>query len=82
MTVTVQEIHHQINTLSPENLEDLAKYLEFLRFKNDGTDSPVEAKNATLRVFKLRGILHGHEFSPALLTEARQEMWSKFYNPQ
>jgi hypothetical protein len=43
--VLAQQICEQARQLSPENLADLAKYVEFLRFKSQGasSDRPAEA---------------------------------------
>lgn len=71
---TTQHIIEQIKVLPPESLDDLATYVDFLRFRNQS----VNAKSAAydkLRVVNLRGILKGYDFSPEFVAEARREMW-------
>ena len=79
--VLAQQIYEQARQLSPENLADLAKYVEFLRFKTQdapkGTSTPRK-----LRVVKLRGLFKGYDFSPELLAEARREMWQRLETPE
>ncbi|MFN8443864.1 MAG: DUF2281 domain-containing protein [Caldilineaceae bacterium] len=82
MTVNIQEIYRQIKTLPPDSLEDLAIYLEFLRFKTHKTEAPSIPPKTSLRIVNLRGMLKGYDFSPELLAEARKEMWNKFHSPQ
>ena len=72
--VLAQQIYEQARQLSPENLADLAKYVEFLRFTaQDATKEPSTPRK--LRIVKLRGLFKGYDFSPELLAEARREMW-------
>jgi hypothetical protein len=73
-TTTAQTIIEQIKVLPPESLDDLASYVEFLRFKAGGGKAPT-ASPEKLRVVNLRGLLEGYDFSPELLAEARREMW-------
>lgn len=75
-TNTAQNIIEQIKFLPPESLDDLASYVEFLRFKARGADAPA-ASPEKLRIVNLRGLLDGYDFSPELLAEARREMWQK-----
>jgi len=73
ITVTVQQIYEQIQSLPPDNLLELARYIEFLRFKADETRPKAEPVSP-LRVVKLGGILESYDFSPELLAEVRREM--------
>jgi len=73
-TVTVQQIYKQIQNLPQESLPELAKYIEFLRFKSHTLAT--EAQPTTpLRIIKLGGLLKGYDFSPEFIAEARREMW-------
>ncbi|MEZ4769331.1 MAG: hypothetical protein R2844_13005 [Caldilineales bacterium] len=73
-TATTQQIIDQIRSLPPESLDDLAVYVDFLRFKASQAGD-AEPGEKPLRVINLRGILRGHDFSPEALAEARHEMW-------
>jgi hypothetical protein len=81
VTVTAQQLYEQIQNLPQESLLELARYIEFLRFKA-GEAQPKAETVSPLRVVKLGGILKGYDFSPELLAEARREMWKKFQDPQ
>ncbi len=72
--VLAQQIYEQARQLSPENLVDLAQYVEFLRFKTQDAPKGTSTPNK-LRIVKLRGLFKGYDFSPELLAEARREMW-------
>ena len=72
--ITTQNIIEQIKVLPPESLDDLASYVEFLRFKAQGTGAPASSPEK-LRIVNLRGLLKGYDFSPEFLAEARREMW-------
>lgn len=72
--ISAKQIYEQARELSPENLADLAQYVEFLRFKAQRGAKEITAPGK-LRVVKLRGALKGYDFSPELLAEARREMW-------
>jgi len=76
-TTTAHYIFEQIKTLPNDSLDELATYVEFLRFKarKAGDVEPVELP---LRVIKLRGLLKGYDFSPEVLAETRREMWRKY----
>jgi hypothetical protein len=75
--VTAQQLCEHIQDLSEESLSELAKYIEFLRFKTR-TAAIVEGTEESLRIIRLRGLLKGYDFSPELIAEARREMWRKF----
>ena len=77
ISVTYQDIYQQILELPQASLVDLAKYVEFLRFKagESATETKVEKP---LRIIKLKGLLKGYDFSPELIAEARREMWGNF----
>lgn len=77
VAVTAQQIYEQIQDLPEESLSDLAKYIEFLRFKAHTTTTDKGAEKP-LRIIKLRGLLKGYDFSPEFIAEARREMWKKF----
>ena len=79
--VLAQQIYEQARQLSPENLADLAQYVEFLRFKAQGATKEASTPGK-LRVVKLRGLLKGYDFSPELLVEARREMWQSLESIQ
>ncbi len=79
--VLAQKIYKQIQDLPEENLTELAKFVEFLRFKATPTTTRRGTKATRprpLKVVKLGGILRGHDFPPELLAEARREMWKKY----
>lgn len=79
--VLAEQIYEQARQLSPESLADLAKYVEFLRFKAQEVTKDTTAPGK-LRVVKLRGVLKGYDFSPELLAEARREMWQSLETPE
>lgn len=70
-----QRIYEQVQTLPEESLLELARYVEFLKFKADRRRS-----KRPLRIIKLGGILEGYDFSPEMLAEARREIWGNFAN--
>jgi len=74
---TLQQLYTQIQSLPQHSLSDLADYVEFLVFKSHAKAVLAQPTSA-LRLVHLRGILKGCDFSPALLAEARREMWKKF----
>jgi hypothetical protein len=58
---------------------ELAKFIEFLRFKADKTKPGAEdADERPFRPVKLGGLLEGYDFSPEFIAEARREMWGNF----
>ena len=75
--VLAKQIYEQARQLSPENLADLAKYVEFLRFTPQDVTKESSTPNK-LRIVKLRGLFKGDDFSPELLAEARREMWQSW----
>ena len=79
--VLAKQIYEQARQLSPENLADLAKYVEFLRFKTQDVTKGTSTPNK-LRIVKLRGLFKGYDFSPELLAEARREMWQSLETPE
>ena len=79
--VLAKHIYERARQLSAESLADLAKYVEFLRFKTQGVASQIPPPGK-LRIVKLRGVLKGCDFSPELLAEARREMWHKLAAPE
>ena len=72
--VLAKQIYEQARQLSPENLADLAKYVEFLRFKTQDAPKGTSTPNK-LRIVKLRGLFKGYDFSPELLAKVRREIW-------
>lgn len=74
VTVTTQRIIEQIKGLPPESLDDLATYVDFLRFRSQSLNAKSTAPDK-LRVVNLRGVLRGFDFSPEFVAEARREMW-------
>lgn len=76
-TTTAQHIFEQIKTLPSDSLDELATYVDFLRFKARKAED-AEPAEKPLRVIKLRGLLKGYDFSPEALAEARREMWRKY----
>ena len=80
-TTTAQTIIEQIKVLPPESLDDLAFYVEFLRFKARSAKAPTTTPSERLRVVNLRGLLAGYDFSPEFLAEARREMWQSVEEP-
>jgi len=77
VAMTYQDIYQQILELPQESLVDLAKYIEFLRFKADGADKEKQAKKP-VHIKDLEGLLEGYDFSPEFIAEARWEMWGNF----
>ncbi len=75
--VTYQDIYQQILELPQERLVDLSRYIEFLRFKADGTNKGKQAKKH-VHIRDLEGLLEGYDFSPEFIAEARREMWGSF----
>jgi hypothetical protein len=76
-TMTYQDICQQIEELPQESLVELAKFIEFLRFKASESATETEAEKP-LRIIKLGGLLEGYDFSPEFIAEARREMWGSF----
>ena len=77
VAIISQQIMQQIKGLPKDSLDDLATYVEFLRFKAQKTQQ-VEPVEERLRIVKLGGILKGYDVSPERLAEVRREMWRKF----
>jgi len=77
ISVTYQDIYQQIEELPQASLVELAKYIEFLRFKADGANKGKQAKKP-VHIRDLEGLLEGYDFSPEFIAEARQEMWGNF----
>jgi hypothetical protein len=79
--ITTEDIISQIKTLPKDSLDDLAAYVEFLRFKAQKSteEEPAEKR---LRIVKLSGLLKGYDVSPERLAEIRREMWRKFEVPE
>ena len=73
--VLIERIYEQARQLPPESLADLAKYVEFLRFKDRSFMSDEPLVSGKLRIVNMRGLLKGYDFSPELLVEVRREMW-------
>ena len=77
-----QKIYKQIQDLPEESLVELARYVEFLRFKAKTSISRRKTKTTKesrpLKIVKLEGLLKGYDFSPELIAEARREIWKKF----
>lgn len=76
-SLTYQDIYQQILELPQESLVDLARYVEFLRFKADGASKERKAKKP-IHIRDLEGLLEGYDFSPEFIAEARREMWGNF----
>lgn len=77
ISVTYQDICQQIAELPQESLVDLARFVEFLRFKADGASKGKQAKKP-VHIRDLEGLLEGYDFSPEFIAEARREMWGNF----
>jgi hypothetical protein len=77
VAVTYQDICQQIAELPQESLAELAKYIEFLRFKASGAQKGKQAKKP-VHIRDLEGLLEGYDFSPEFIAEARREMWGNF----
>lgn len=75
--MTYQDICQQIEELPQESLVELAKFIEFLRFKKGESATETKTKKP-LRIIKLKGLLAGYDFSPEFIAEARREMWGNF----
>ncbi len=65
-------IYQEALQLPLDSLLDLAKFVEFLRFKAR-QEQPEEASE--LRIVRLGGILKDYDVSPEALAAARREMW-------
>jgi len=78
VAVTYQDICQQIAELPQESLVELAKFIEFLRFKAGESATETKAEKP-LRIIKLGGLLEGYDFSPEFIAEARREMWGNFH---
>jgi len=76
-TMTYQDICQQIEELPQASLVELAKFIEFLRFKMGESATETKAEKP-LRIIKLGGLLKGYDFSPEFIAEARREMWGNF----
>lgn len=76
-TTTTQQLFEQIKTLPSDSLDELATYVDFLRYKTRKVED-AQPTETPLRVIKLRGLLKGYDFSPEVLAEARREMWRKY----
>jgi hypothetical protein len=77
ISVTYQDIYQQILELPQESLAELARFIEFLRFKADGTKKGKQARKP-VHIRDLEGLLEGYDFSPEFIAEARREMWGNF----
>ena len=77
VAVTYQDIRQQIAELPQESLVDLAKFIEFLRFKADGAGKGKQAREP-VHIRDLEGLLEGYDFSLEFIAEARREMWGNF----
>jgi hypothetical protein len=77
VAMTYQDICQQIAELPQESLVELAKFIEFLRFKMEESATGTKA-DKPLRIIKLGGLLKGYDFSPEFIAEARREMWGNF----
>ena len=79
VAVTYQGICQQIEELPQASLAELARFIEFLRFKAGKTKPKAEdADERPFRPVKLGGLLEGYDFSPEFIAEARREMWGNF----
>ena len=74
---TVKKIYEQVNDLPEESLEELSKYIDFLKFKVHASAAE-EQPSPPLRIITLGGLLTGYDFSPEFVAEARRELWKKF----
>ena len=77
VAMAYQDIYQQILELPQESLVELAKFIEFLRFKAGESATETKAEKP-LRIIKLGGLLEGYDFSPEFIAEARREMWGNF----
>lgn len=85
-------LHHAIDKLPENTLIELAKFIEFLRFKVESSDllnnMPGLADNDSDRpletgqkaefnpVYFPEGILKGFDFSPEYISAARKQLWA------
>ncbi|MCP4210706.1 MAG: hypothetical protein GY764_04435 [Halieaceae bacterium] len=72
----VRQIYEKARQLPPESLNDLAQYVEFLRFKVKVEEESSQVSD-DLRIVHPRGLLKGVDVSPQTLASARREMWCK-----
>jgi hypothetical protein len=77
VAMTYQDIYQQILELPQESLVELAKFIEFLRFKADGAGEEKQTRKP-VHIRDLEGLLEGYDFSPEFIAEARREMWGNF----
>lgn len=69
---TKERIIATLDELPPENLREVWRFLDFLRFKNReyGTESGIA----------LGGLLEGYCFTEENIAQARHEMWRRVDN--
>lgn len=75
--MTIQQVAESIKTLPAESMEELAAFVEYLRYKYQH-QAPSKESGKTTRLKDLEGILQGYDFSPEFIAEARREMWGNF----
>ncbi len=68
---TKMEIQKALDELPPENISQVARFINHLRFKaQPSADSPLAKKNSTPG-----GLWKGISFTEEEIAEARREMW-------
>jgi len=66
-----REIQKALDELSPEDISEVALFINYLRFKAcPSKDFPLAKEN-----FKLGGLWKGVEFTEEEIAKARQEIW-------
>lgn len=64
--ITKHEIYNKLIGFSEKDLDAIANFIDFMRHKK---------KLGTKKLFKLEGILKGHDIDLAALKELKQQTW-------
>jgi len=64
-----EQIIHALDTLPPESLREMQRFLDFLRFKSQ--------QQARKPAIALGGLLEGYRFTEESIAQARREMWGR-----
>ncbi len=74
--MSTKQVVETIKTLPDESLNELASFIEYLRFKYQHKARSGKQSIKAVRLRDLKGILKGYDFPPELINQARREMWS------
>jgi hypothetical protein len=64
--ITKHEIYNKLVDFSEQDLHDIANFIDFMRHKK---------KLGAKKVFKLQGILKGHDIDLSVLKEIKHQIW-------